>query len=116
LLWASQPQLKLGHVVSDYVRKKLKKKALGYAIGRTILGGLWASVAMPKMVMQFYDVIDNPWSVVMARTEQAAAALAVLLAGRVQVLSPYLHCPSCSSSPSSFVFLFVFWSFLAMCI
>lgn len=90
MLWASQPQLKLGHIVSDYVRKKLKKKALGYAIGKTILGGLWASVAMPKMVMQFYDVIDNPWSVVMARTEHAASALAVLLSGRVQVIDCFL--------------------------
>lgn len=88
LMWASQQQLRLGHVVSDFVRKKLKKKALGYAIGRTILGGLWASISMPKAVMQFYEVIDNPWSVVMARTEQAASSLALLLSAKVHGSRP----------------------------
>lgn len=84
LRWEVEALLKLGHALSTYI----KSYAWGFAkkeiLSRTIFASLASALVLPYGLAKAARVIDNPFSVAVARSEKAGVVLADALINKVQ--------------------------------
>ncbi|KAJ4422187.1 hypothetical protein N0V82_003157 [Gnomoniopsis sp. IMI 355080] len=84
LRWEVEALLRLGHALSTYI----KSYAWGFAkkeiLSRTIFASLASALVLPYGLAKAARVIDNPFSVAVARSEKAGAVLADALINKVQ--------------------------------
>lgn len=84
LRWEVEALLRLGHALSTYI----KSYAWGFAkkeiLSRTIFASLASALVLPWGLAKAARVIDNPFSVAVARSEKAGVVLADALINKVQ--------------------------------
>lgn len=84
LRWEVETLLKLGHALSTYI----KSYAWGFAkkeiISRTIFASLASALVLPYGLAKAARLVDNPFSVAVARSEKAGVVLADALINKVQ--------------------------------
>ncbi|CAN8101945.1 unnamed protein product [Discula destructiva] len=84
LRWEVEALLKLGHALSTYI----KSYAWGFAkkeiLSRTIFASLASALVLPYGLAKAARLIDNPFSVAVARSEKAGVVLADALINKVQ--------------------------------
>ncbi|KAL3861907.1 hypothetical protein ACJMK2_007920 [Sinanodonta woodiana] len=83
LRWESKYLLQLGNAF-EYILSLGMGVATSEALKYTVLAGLMAAVAWPSALMSAAGVIDNPWSVVTQRANNAGKQLAEVLLLREQ--------------------------------
>jgi hypothetical protein len=82
LRWESDTLLALGVALRAFLKQQLVQRALTQGITQTALSGLLAALAAPMALNSAAAVIDNAWSVALAKADKAALALADVLASR----------------------------------
>lgn len=84
LRWEVEALLRLGHALSTYI----KSYAWGFAkkeiLSRTIFASLASALVLPYGLAKAARIIDNPFSVAVARSEKTGAVLADALINKVQ--------------------------------
>ncbi|KAK3583744.1 hypothetical protein CHS0354_022776 [Potamilus streckersoni] len=81
--WESKYLLQLGNAF-EYILSLGMGVATSEALKYTVLAGIMAAVAWPSALMSAAGVIDNPWSVVTQRANNAGKQLAEVLLAREQ--------------------------------
>jgi hypothetical protein len=80
--WEADTLLALGVALKAFLKQQLVQRALTQSITQTALSGLLAALAAPMALNSACAVIDNAWSVALAKADKAALALADVLASR----------------------------------
>jgi len=84
LQWETEALTNFGNAISDLVKSKIKGYAISKGIALTSLKAVATALALPMLIMDFADVIDNSYSVAISRTDKAAMILADAIKSRVQ--------------------------------
>lgn len=80
LIWESKELIDLGNALTRILEKELMQTAVGQALKMTALSAVMSAVMWPATILKVTDVIDNPWSVAVSRSEKAGVLLAETLA------------------------------------
>jgi len=80
LIWESKELIDLGNALTRILEKELIQHAVGEALKMTALSAIMSAVVWPAALLKVTDMIDNPWSVAVARSEKAGILLAEALA------------------------------------
>ena len=80
LIWESKELIDLGNALARILEKELMQTAVGQALKMTALSAVLSAVVWPATILKITDVIDNPWSVAVSRSEKAGVLLAEALA------------------------------------
>ena len=84
LKWEVKSLLKLGNALTAYVRSYAWGWAKKEVISRTIFATFFSALALPYGITKLAKVVDNPWSIAVARSEKAGKVLAQALIDKVQ--------------------------------
>eukprot|EP00939_MAST-03C_sp_MAST-3C-sp1_P004031 g4031.t1 len=82
MVWERKELIELGNVLKKMLGQELAIQAGGQLLKYTALGALAAAVAWPAALLKISEVIDNPWSVAVARADAAGIVLADVLSNR----------------------------------
>lgn len=88
LLWESAELAAFGNALSDMAKRQVTGYAVGKGLAYTALGSIIAAVAFPLFVVEVAGLIDNAYSVALARADKAALILADAIKNRVQGRRP----------------------------
>lgn len=84
LRWELKALLRLGHALSTYIKSYAWGWAKKEILSRTIFATLASALILPYGIAKAARVIDNPFSVAVARSEKAGVVLADALINKVQ--------------------------------
>jgi len=82
--WETKEQKAFGSALSDLAAKQLTGYAVAKTVAMTSLGAVAAAMAMPVLIIDLADIIDNAYSVALNRADKAAMILAQTLMDRIQ--------------------------------
>ncbi|XP_059178299.1 transmembrane and coiled-coil domain-containing protein 4-like [Physella acuta] len=83
LKWETKYLVQMGEAM-DYIFNSAMTMATQEALKYTVLEGLLAAVAWPSALLSVANLIDNPWSVALQRSQTAGKELAEVLLARQQ--------------------------------
>merc|ERR1711971_409214 len=74
--------------LGDITRSEVIDLVVEQSLKKTVFSGLLAAMTWPSLILKVADVIDNPWSVIMARSEKASVILANVIQSRLHGRRP----------------------------
>eukprot|EP00474_Spongospora_subterranea_P002556 CRZ03014.1 hypothetical protein [Spongospora subterranea] len=81
--WETQTLINAGKAVTDFIGAQASSFVLTEGLKQTIFGAVMTAMAVPAAVLSAGYLIDNPWAVLISKSDQAGEELGQVLLQRV---------------------------------
>lgn len=83
LQWETKDLKSFGNGLKNFIKNEAVGNIAAFSLKQTVFSSLMAGFFWPAMILKIADMIDNPWSVIVSRSEKAALVLADVIQSRL---------------------------------